>query len=181
MQIKPLKLDGTFEIIPNRIGDARGYFMETYSRARFAALDLQIDWVQENQSLSQKKDTLRGLHFQAPPFAQAKLVSVAAGAVLDVFVDLRSDSKTRGHWDSIVLSTENSNSVLIPRGFAHGFRTLSENTIVQYKVDNIYSHAHEDGLCWNDPDFAIDWQTENPILSEKDEAAQFYRDFSNPF
>lgn len=164
-----------------KIGDARGYFMETYSRRAFAAYGLQTDWVQENESLSEKKQTIRGLHFQLPPFAQAKLVRAVQGAILDVFVDLRKDSETYGQWDSIELSAENCKAVYVPRGFAHGFCTLVENTIIQYKVDNPYSPEHDSGIRWNDPDIGIDWKTANPVLSAKDEKSQFFRDFVSPF
>ncbi len=181
MEIKPLKLAGTFEITLNRIDDARGYFMETFSRKVFAEHGINADWVQENQSFSAKKEIVRGLHFQLPPFAQAKLVRVVQGEILDVFVDLRKDSATFGQWDSAKLSAENCKAVYIPRGFAHGFSTLSENVIVQYKVDNFYSREHDQGICWNDAEIGIDWQVSEPILSEKDENLPFLKDFVSPF
>lgn len=181
MEIKPLKLAGTFEITPKKHGDARGYFMETYSRKIFAEYGLQIDWMQENQSLSVKKNTIRGLHFQAPPFAQAKFVRIARGEILDVFVDLRKGSPTCGCWDSIKLSEDNCRAVYIPRGFAHGFRTLTENVVVQYKIDNFYSRESERGIRWNDPEIAVNWQAVNPILSAKDAELPFYEDFASPF
>lgn len=181
MEIKPLKLEGTFEITFNRIGDARGYFMEIYSRKLFAEHGLQTDWIQENQSLSTRPHTLRGLHFQVPPFAQAKLVRVARGEILDVFVDLRKDSPTCGRWDSIRLSEENCKAVYIPRGFAHGFCTLSENVIVQYKIDNLYDRESERGLRWDDSDIGINWNIEEPFLSAKDADLPFYKDFISPF
>lgn len=155
--------------------------MESYSQKTFAELGLQTVWVQENQSLSEKKYTLRGLHFQKPPFAQAKLVRAVRGEILDVFVDLRAGSPTYGVWDAIHLSEENCKAVYVPRGFAHGFCTLSETTVIQYKVDNPYAPDYDDGIRWNDPDIAINWQTENPILSAKDEKSQFLRDFVSPF
>lgn len=155
--------------------------METYKRDGFAERGLQTDWVQENQSLSVKKNTIRGLHFQMPPFAQAKFVRVVRGEILDVFVDLRKNSPTCGRWDSIKLSEDNCRAVYIPRGFAHGFCTLTENVVVQYKIDNFYSRESEGGLCWNDPEIAIDWQAENPILSTKDAKLPFYKDFVSPF
>jgi dTDP-4-dehydrorhamnose 3,5-epimerase len=181
LEIKPLKLAGTFEIVPKIIGDARGYFMESYSRKLFAEHGLQTDWAQENQSLSEKKHTLRGLHFQLPPFAQTKLVRAVRGEILDAFVDLRKDSPTYGQWDAIVLSEENCKSVYVPRGFAHGFCTIVENTIIQYKVDNLYAPEHDSGIRWNDPEIGIDWQTNDPILSAKDEKSQFLKDFVSPF
>jgi dTDP-4-dehydrorhamnose 3,5-epimerase len=181
LEIKPLKLAGTFEISIKKHGDARGYFMETYKKEFFAEHDLQTDWTQENQSLSEKKYTLRGLHFQLPPFEQTKLVRVVQGEIVDVFVDLRKDSETYGQWDSVHLSAENCKAVYVPRGFAHGFCTLTENTIIQYKVDNPYAPAHDSGIRWNDPDIGIIWETENPILSAKDEQLQFLKDFVSPF
>ena len=181
MEIKPLKLDGTFEIVPKIIGDVRGYFLESYSQKLFVEHGLQTDWVQENQSLSEKKYTLRGLHFQLPPFAQAKLVRAVRGEILDVFVDLRKNSPTYGQWDAIRLSEENCKAVYVPRGCAHGFCTLTENAIIQYKVDNYYSPEHDSGIRWNDADIKIDWETETPILSKKDETSQFFKDFVSPF
>lgn len=181
MEIKPLKLEGTFEIILKRFGDARGYFMETYSQNVFAEHDLQTNWVQENQSLSEKKQTIRGLHFQLPPFAQAKLVRAVQGEILDVFVDIRKGSKTYGKWDAIHLSADNCKAVYVPRGFAHGFCTLTDNAIIQYKVDNPYAPDHDSGIRWNDSDINIDWETQNPILSAKDEKSQLFKDFVSPF
>lgn len=181
MEIRPLKLEGSFEISIKKLGDSRGYFMETYSQKLFAEYGLQTNWVQENQSLSEKRHTIRGLHFQLPPFAQAKLVRVVQGEILDVFVDLRKDSPTCGQWDSIRLSEENCKAVYVAHGFAHGFCTMTENAIIQYKVDNPYAPEHDSGIRWNDPNLRIDWQTENPVLSAKDEKAQFYKDFVSPF
>ncbi len=181
MEIKPLRLEGTFEIISRRIGDARGYFMQIYDRELFAARGLQTVWIQENQSLSTRRHTLRGLHFQAPPFAQAKLVRVARGEILDVFVDLRKDSATCGQWDAIRLSEENCRAVYIPHGFAHGFCTLSEEVVVQYKVDNVYAPEFDKGIRWNDPDIGIRWEAAEPFLSEKDSNLPLYKDFVSPF
>ncbi len=181
MEIKPLKLEGTFEIIIKRFGDSRGYFMETYSQKPFEEFGLQTTWVQENQSLSEKKNTIRGLHFQVPPFAQTKLVRAVQGEILDVFVDIRKDSPTYGEWHSVVLSAENCKAVYVPHGFAHGFCTLTENTIIQYKVDNYYAPDHEGGIRWNDPEIGIEWGEIEPILSEKDKIAQYFKDFISPF
>lgn len=181
LEIKPLKLAGSFEINIRKYGDERGYFMETYKQNLFAEHGLQTNWVQENQSLSEKKNTLRGLHFQSPPSAQTKLVRAVQGEIFDVFVDLRKDSATYGEWDAVYLSAENCKCVYVPRGFAHGFRTLTENAIIQYKVDNLYAPEHDKGIRWNDPDLAIDWQTSEPILSAKDADAQFFKDFVSPF
>ena len=155
--------------------------METYSEKIFAENGIQTNWVQENQSLSEKINTIRGLHFQIPPFAQAKLVRAVQGEILDVFVDIRKSSPTYGKWDSLLLSAENCKAVYIPHGFAHGFCTLTENTIIQYKVDNYYAPDHEGGLLWNDPDLGIDWGNIDPVLSEKDQFAQSFREFTSPF
>lgn len=181
MKIKSLKLEGTFEVEPDRIGDLRGYFMEIYSERIFAENGLQTTWIQENQSLSTRPSTLRGLHFQIPPFAQAKLVRAVRGEILDVFVDLRKNSPTFGQWDSIRLSEENCKSVYIPRGFAHGFCTLSENAVVQYKIDNFYAPEADCGIRWNDSDIGIDWNIAEPILSAKDSALPLFKDFNSPF
>jgi dTDP-4-dehydrorhamnose 3,5-epimerase len=181
LEIKPLKLEGTFEITLKRLGDARGYFMEVYNSELFANRGLQTNWVQENQSLSTRIHTLRGLHFQMPPFAQAKLVRVVQGEILDIFVDLRKNSPTCGRWDSIRLSEENCKAVYIPQGFAHGFCTLTKNVVVQYKVDNIYAPEFDMGIRWNDPDIGIQWNVENPFLSEKDSNLPLYKDFVSPF
>lgn len=181
MDIKPLKLPGTFEIKLNRIGDSRGYFVRTYSREVFAEHDLQTVWEQENQSLSTRRRTVRGLHFQRPPFAETKLVRVAQGAILDVFVDLRKDSLTFGQWDAIELSADNDKIVYIPKGFAHGFCALTEEVIVQYKVDNIYAPEYEGGIRWNDPTIGIDWEVEEPFLSARDAELPFFENFVSPF
>jgi len=137
--------------------------------------------ITELQSLSSRRGIVRGLHFQTPPMAQAKLVRAVEGEILDVFVDIRKDSATFGQWDSVRLSTENCKAVFIPHGFAHGFATLSENVIVQYKVDNYYSPEHDSGIYWNDPDIGIDWQITQPLLSEKDGKLPFLKDFVTPF
>jgi dTDP-4-dehydrorhamnose 3,5-epimerase len=181
VEIKPLKLEGTFEITLKRLGDSRGYFMQTYNKELFAVHGLQQDWVQENQSLSTRLHTLRGLHFQSPPFTQAKLVRVVQGEILDVFVDLRKSSLTYGHWDSVRLSEENCKTVYIPHGFAHGFCTLTEDVIVQYKVDNTYAPEFDMGIRWNDPDIGIDWNVNEPFLSPKDSNLPLHRDFVSPF
>lgn len=181
MEIKPLKLAGTFEISPKIIGDSRGYFMESYSQKAFAEHGLQTVWVQENQSLSTRPHTVRGLHFQIPPVAQTKLLRVVQGKILDVFVDLRKNSATYGQWDSIELSDENCKAAYVPQGFAHGFCTLSESVIVQYKVDNFYAPESERGLRWNDADIGIDWKIKDAVLSTRDAEMPFFKDFVSPF
>jgi dTDP-4-dehydrorhamnose 3,5-epimerase len=181
LQIKPLKLEGSFEITLNRLGDARGYFMQTYNKQMFAEHGLQTDWLQENQSLSTRPHTIRGLHFQTPPFAQTKLVRVVRGEILDVFVDLRKDSATFGEWDSVHLSEENCKAAYIPRGFAHGFCTLTDDVLVQYMVDNVYAPESELGIRWDDDDISINWETENPFLSDKDAGLPLFKDLVSPF
>ncbi len=181
MEIKPLRLDGTFEITSKRNGDARGYFMRSFDRKIFADHGLQTVWEQENQSLSTSLHTVRGLHFQRPPNTETKLVRVVQGAVFDVFVDLRKDSETFGEWDSIELTGDNDKSIYIPRGFAHGFCSLTEKVIVQYKVDNAYAPDNEDGICWNDPTLEIAWPSINPLISERDRQLQSFTEFISPF
>jgi dTDP-4-dehydrorhamnose 3,5-epimerase len=168
MKIIPGKLKGIFEINLSPFTDERGFFMRTYDLNLFNGASINKVWVQENHSLSKQQGVLRGLHFQLPPFAETKLVRCISGSVLDVFVDLRKDSPTFGQWDSIELSAVNKKMIFIPRGFAHGFCTLSENSEVLYKVDNFYSKEHERGLIWNDTEIGIEWPLEDPILSEKD-------------
>ncbi|MEW6506948.1 MAG: dTDP-4-dehydrorhamnose 3,5-epimerase [Bacteroidota bacterium] len=181
MEVKELKLNGVYGIILEPLTDERGFFMRTYDRNIFKESGLNKEWVQENHSMTLNKGTIRGLHFQLPPFAETKLVRCIRGEVLDVFVDLRKDSETFGKWDSVILSEENYKMILIPRGFAHGFYTLTDNCEVTYKVDNYYSPAHEIGLLWNDTDLKIKWPEENPILSEKDKKNLTLKEFMNKF
>ena len=181
MEIKPLRLKGTFEIISRRNGDSRGYFMRTYDRRIFADLGLQPVWEQESQSFNIRRDTIRGLHFQKPPLVETKFVSVLQGAIWDVFVDLRKDSETYGQWDSIELTAENDRAVYIPKGFAHGFRTLAENTLIAYKIDVLYQAELAGGIRWNDPSLNVNWQTQTPIISPRDEQLEFLENFISPF
>ncbi|MFZ5940825.1 MAG: dTDP-4-dehydrorhamnose 3,5-epimerase [Bacteroidota bacterium] len=178
MEFRERRLKGTFEITPAPRRDERGFFMRTWDRDLFRQNGLEFSWVQENHSRSERKGIIRGLHFQLPPFAETKLVRCIRGAVLDVFVDLRNDSATFGQWDSLELSEENNKMILIPRGFAHGFCTLSEFSEVVYKVDNFYSREHECGIIWNDPDLGIKWPVTDPILSEKDLINRGFREFA---
>lgn len=179
MEIKERKLKGVFEITLNPIKDERGFFMRTYDEQLFAKEGLNLKWMQENHSRTEKKDTIRGLHFQLPPFSETKLVRCIKGAILDVFVDLRENSNSFGQWDAIELSEENKKMIFIPRGFAHGFCTITEISEVVYKVDNVYSKQHELGLIWNDEDLKINWPTQKPTLSEKDNLNLTLKEFIN--
>ena len=181
MRIEARRLLGTFEITLNPIVDQRGYFLRTYCRRTFLEHGLQVDWQQENQSLSREEGTIRGLHFQFPPHSETKLLRVVSGAIVDVFVDLRKSSGTYGQWDSIELTEENNKLIYIPKGFAHGFRTLTNDTIVQYKVDSAYSPMNEGGLRWDDPDVGIVWGIEKPVISERDSELPAFKEFASPF
>ncbi|MBK6931695.1 MAG: dTDP-4-dehydrorhamnose 3,5-epimerase [Saprospirales bacterium] len=177
MEITQRKLNGVFEIQLTPIGDERGFFMRSYDAGIFENAGLARNWRQENHSRSERQGTLRGLHFQFPPFAETKLVRCIRGAVLDVFVDLRPHSPTLGQWDCIELSEANKKMIFIPRGFAHGFCTLTTESEVLYKVDNVYNRDQEGGLLWSDPDLAIPWPTDSPILSEKDSRNMTFREY----
>lgn len=177
MEIKKRNLDGVLEISLLPFKDERGFFMRSYDVKIFNENGIDFNWVQENHSKTIKIGTIRGLHFQFPPFSETKLVRCIRGKILDVFVDLRKNSPTFGKWDSIVLSEDNFKSVLVPRGFAHGFLTLTDNCEVVYKVDNFYSPQHECGLIWNDKVLDIDWGIAEPILSEKDNRNISFNEF----
>jgi len=181
MDIKPLKLKGSFEIQLFPKGDIRGYFMRTYDYDTFVHQGLQTKWIQENQSLSTDINIVRGLHFLKPPYTETKLIRVVQGKILDVFVDLRKNSKTFGQWDSIELSEDNYKAVYIPKGFAHGFLALTKTVLVTYKVDSAYVPEYDSGIRWNDPDVGINWTITSPILSERDKNLPFLADFISPF
>ncbi|GAB4477302.1 MAG: dTDP-4-dehydrorhamnose 3,5-epimerase [Anaerolineae bacterium] len=180
MKITPLTLPGTYEITLTPIADERGYFVVTYEARAFTQHGLVTAWVQENQSLS-RRGVVRGLHFQLPPHSETKLVRVLAGAVLDVFVDLRKGSPTYGRWDSCELSAARHNMIYLPRGFAHGFCALTDEAIMAYKVDAYYAPEAAGGIRWNDPDIGIAWPVEHPTLSPRDAALPLLRDFASPF
>ena len=180
MEIIKTSIEGLLIIKPDVFKDDRGYFFETYNQERFAKAGLTMDFVQDNESKS-SKGVLRGLHFQKPPYAQGKLVRVTKGAVMDVAVDLRKDSPTYGKWESVVLTEENKLQFWIPEGFAHGFVTLEDDTIFAYKCTNVYNKESEGSLLWNDPDINIEWNIENPILSEKDKVSPLFKNFETPF
>ncbi|RLD42741.1 MAG: dTDP-4-dehydrorhamnose 3,5-epimerase [Bacteroidetes bacterium] len=180
MQLIKTKIEGLLVIKPNVFRDERGYFYESYSKSLFKELGLESEYVQDNESQSQK-GVLRGLHFQRPPYAQGKLVRVVKGAVIDVAVDLRTNSKTYGQWEAVELTEDNKLLYWIPAGFAHGFVTMERNTIFSYKCTNVYNKESEGSLLWNDPDLNIDWGVKKPILSDKDIEAPLFKDFISPF
>jgi dTDP-4-dehydrorhamnose 3,5-epimerase len=169
MEFIELKIKGVWEINLKPIEDSRGFFMRIFDEKTFNNSGLNNNWVQENHSRSEKKGIIRGLHFQADPFAEAKLIRCIKGSIFDVAVDLRKNSPTFGKWIGAELSEENKKMLLIPRGFAHGFCTLTDISEVTYKVDNYYSPEHERGIIWDDMDLAIEWPVSNPILSVKDQ------------
>lgn len=181
MEIKKTTLKGAYLIKPQVFQDKRGFFLETYSKEKFSKAGIIADFVQDNHSLSTARGVLRGLHFQKGIDVQAKLVRVTKGAVYDVIVDLRKDSPTFGKWEGFELSADNFLILFIPRGFAHGFCTLEDNTQFQYKCDNFYAPQSEGGIAWNDPTLGIDWPIKNPILSEKDKKHPRFKDFVSPF
>jgi dTDP-4-dehydrorhamnose 3,5-epimerase len=182
-KFRSLAIPGVIEITPARFGDHRGYFSETYSGAAFSRAGHNVEWVQDNQSFSARAGTVRGLHFQAPPVAQAKLVRVLRGAIYDVAVDIRRGSPTFGKWVGIELTADKGNQLLVPIGFAHGFMTLQPDTEVFYKVSAPYSQGHEGAVRWNDPALGIAWPApgDEPALSAKDREAPSFADLTSPF
>ncbi|TWJ00069.1 dTDP-4-dehydrorhamnose 3,5-epimerase [Mucilaginibacter frigoritolerans] len=182
MKITKTAIEGLLIVEPRIFNDDRGYFYESYNKNKFVEAGINVDFVQDNQSFSHK-GAVRGLHGQADPFAQGKLVRVISGRVLDVAVDIRKNSATYGKHISVELSGENKLLFWIPRGFLHGFATLEDNTIFTYKVNNLYDKESEIGVIWNDADLGIDWGiSKNEILlSPKDEVLPAFKDFVSPF
>lgn len=180
MKVSKIFMEGPLVIEPQIFRDPRGYFFESYNQQKFIEAGVDAIFIQDNQSLSQK-GAIRGLHFQAPPFAQGKLVRVAVGAVNDVIVDIRKNSPTYGQHYSVTLTGENNVMFWIPPGFAHGFETLEDNTLFLYKCTNLYHKASEGGLFYNDDNIGIKWQSNNPIVSEKDLVLPLLKDFVSPF
>jgi len=180
MEIIKTPLEGLLVIKPKILEDDRGYFFESWSKQSFAKVGLDLEFVQDNESLS-AKGVLRGLHFQNPPYAQGKLVRVIKGAVLDVAVDIRKDSPTYGQHFSVELSEENKTVFWIPPGFAHGFVTLEDNTIFTYKCTGVYNKESEGALLWNDKDLNINWKVNDPLVSEKDLVADNFKDLVSKF
>ena len=180
MNLIKTKLDGLVVLKPTVFKDNRGYFMESYNQKNINKLLGNVNFVQDNESES-NRGVLRGLHFQNPPYVQAKLVRVIRGSVLDVAVDLRTNSPTYGKHFTIVLSGENFKSFYIPKGFAHGFIALEDNTIFSYKCSDMYNKEFEGCLMWNDKDLGIDWNVSNPIISPKDMQGLHFKDFKSNF
>ena len=182
MNLIKKNIDGLILLKPTIFKDERGYFMESYNKKNINKLLGNINFVQHNESKS-FKGVLRGLHFQKPPFAQAKLVRCLKGRILDVALDLRKKSKTYGHFESTLLTHENNNQLFIPKGFAHGFIVLSKSAIMSYKVDNYYNPEFESGIIWNDTDLKIDWKVKKDeiIVSKKDAKLQSFNNFESPF
>ncbi len=180
MNIKKTDLSGLLVIEPRIFDDERGYFFESYNLPLFKESGIDVNFLQDNESMS-AKGVLRGLHFQEPPFEQGKLVRVARGAVLDVSVDIRKDSPTFGKWLGYELSEQNKRMLWIPPGFAHGFVSLSEHTIFIYKCTKLYNRESENSILWNDPELNIDWGIENPLVSDKDTIAPLFRELVSPF
>ena len=183
MDVTPTKLPGVLRLTPRRFGDGRGHFSETWNAERMRELGLEAAFLQDNQSYSAQQGTVRGLHFQAPPHAQTKLVRVTAGAIRDVAVDIRIGSPNYGRWVAEDLSAENGVQLLIPAGFLHGFVTLLPGTVVVYKVDARYAPECEGAVRFDDPDLAIDWglSSDSVFLSDKDAIAPPFAALRSPF
>ena len=183
MKITPTDISDVLLIEPKRFGDHRGYFAETFKASALKDAGVELNWVQDNESLSATVGTVRGLHFQTPPSAQDKLVRCVQGSLLDVAVDIRVGSPTYCKHVTAVLSAENGHQLLVPAGFAHGFATLLPDTLVQYKVTNPYAPDCDAGIAWNDPALGIDWQiaAEKAVLSEKDTQHPTLADYASPF
>ena len=180
MKFEKTALEGVFILIPKVFGDDRGYFFEPFNKKEFTANVGDFNFVQDNQSKS-SKGVLRGLHFQNPPFEQGKLIRVIKGSVSDVIVDIRKSSKTYGKHLKVTLTESNFKMLWIPPGFAHGFETLEDNTIFAYKVTNYYNKESEGCILWNDPNLEIKWESEHPLVSDKDKTAKNFENFNSLF
>ncbi len=181
MQITKTPLEGLLLLHPKRFGDSRGWFSEVYARSTLQSAGIDLDFVQDNHSMSGPVGTLRGLHYQSPPFAQDKLVHCTRGVIFDVVVDFRIGSPSYKQWYGVELSAENGVQTLVPKGFLHGFVTRSEGAEVQYKVTAPYAPDCDGAIAWNDPEIGIDWGTSAPILSAKDAAAPRLAAITSPF
>lgn len=181
--VTPLAISDVLLVQPRKFKDDRGYFVETFSRRELETVGIKNDFVQDNQSLSTRRGTLRGLHFQRPPHSQAKLVRVVRGAVFDVAIDLRRGSPTFAKWCATTLTAEEGHQLFVPRGFAHAFCTLEPDTEIAYKVDDYYVAESDTGIIWNDPDIGVSWPiaVRELTLSDKDAALPRLADFESPF
>ena len=179
-EIVKTKISDLYIIKPQVFEDARGYFFESYNKQEFIRLGIDKNFVQDNESRSQK-GVIRGLHYQKPPYGQGKLVRVMRGAVLDVAVDIRESSPTYGEWVAVELTQDNKWMYWIPPGFAHGFAALEDNTVFFYKCTSVYHPESEGSIRWNDPNLNIDWGIDNPIISKRDENTTLFKDFITPF
>ena len=180
MEVIKTKIEGLLIIQPRVFKDERGYFFESWNKSNFQKQGININFSQDNQSLS-SKDVIRGLHFQNPPYEQGKLVRVIQGSVIDIAVDIRRNSLTYGQYFSVKLSGDKKNMLWIPPGFAHGFASLEDNTILSYKCSGEYNREAESSLLWNDVNLNIDWKIENPIISKKDKQSQTFKEFKSKF
>ena len=183
LDVRPLAIPDVKLIIQRRFGDARGYFVETWNRMAFRDAGIDADFCQDNLSYSAPQGTVRGLHFQTPPHAQAKLISVLSGRIFDVVVDLRRSSPTYGRHLSVELTAEQGQLLFVPKGFAHGFATLAPDTAVLYKVDAHYAPLNDSGILWSDPDLDIAWplRPQDAVLSARDAVLPHLRDIASPF
>lgn len=185
MKVIETEIPGVLIVETDVFGDHRGYFTETYSKPKYEKLGITVDFVQDNMSFSAAEGTLRGLHWQNPPYAQSKLVSCTKGKVIDVAVDIRKGSPTFGKWVSCKLSADNHRQFFIPQGFAHGFLTLTPDVEFRYKVDNVYDKASEGSIRYDDPTVAVDWgmllNGREPVLSDKDRISPVLEDANNLF
>ena len=181
MQIVNTIFDSVFLITPKVFYDNRGFFLESYQKEKLSQLGIHTEFVQDNHSLSKDVGTIRGMHFQSPPHAQAKLIRVLAGTIENFIVDIRKNSPTYKQFDSVKLSSENKQFLYIPKGFANGFKTLTTNCEVLYKVDNYYSLESDKTFLYNDTEIGIEWDVESPVLSEKDKKALPFSEIKIPF
>ena len=181
MQLIENKIKGSYKIIPLPHEDERGCFFRTYDDKEFATFGIKKEWVQENHSFSKERGIIRGLHFQYPPHAEAKLVRAASGEIFIVIVDLRKGSDMFGKWESHIISEENKQMIFAPRGIAMGMCTLSDNCTLLYKMDNYYSPENQGEIKWDDPDIGIDWPINGPVISERDAKAQSFSQFKEKF
>jgi len=179
MKVTETELKGVYVVEPQVFGDARGWFMESWSAKKLAEAGIEVSFVQDNHSFSAQKGTLRGLHYQLNPMCQAKMLRCTQGRIFDVAVDIRKGSPQYGKWVGVELSAENKKQLYIPRGFAHGFITLTDDVEVQYKADNYYAPECDGNIRWDDPDIGVEWPLKPVILSDKDRVAPLLKERTN--